>query len=100
VKKAEAAFLLSVLGIAGAFSLMSISQAVSLQPSRGRTAAAAAGAAGQARDVDVETLRRLLRQGYLSEHEAEFYKQLPASPGSAKAQPPAEKTRPKTPAPE
>ena len=81
MKRAEVVFLLSVFGFASVFSLMSVSQAIRLAPAGSAAEVAAPGAAGQARDVDMEKLQQLLRQGRLSKHEAEFYKEFTVSPG-------------------
>ena len=77
VKKSDAVFLTSVLGVASVFALTSLTHAVRLLPDPSGMNAAAAGAAGEARDVDMEALESFLRSGYLSDHEAEYYKSLP-----------------------
>jgi hypothetical protein len=67
--------LLSVGLVAIAFTVMSIAQTVRLLPSQaGAQVITSAGAAGQPRDVDMEQLEQLLRQNYLSDREAEFYR--------------------------
>ena len=80
MRKVEIAFIFAVLGFAVAFSVMS-----SLHTGKARAAAAdvrpvSFGAAGKARDVDIEKVRRLIRQGYLSDHEAMFYGESPVLP--------------------
>ena len=86
MKQAEIFFLLSVFGFAAVFSFMSVSQAVRLASTRSEADVAAHGAAGQARDVNMEKLQRLLRQGRLSEREAEFYKEFTDSPSPVEAE--------------
>jgi hypothetical protein len=85
VKRTDLVFLVSVFGFAGVFSLMSLSKAVRVLPGTS-DAAAPLGAAGEARDVDMERLRHLLRLDGLSDHEAEYYKKLPVTPERAKAE--------------
>jgi hypothetical protein len=74
MKKTDALFLASVFVTGGMIALLSASQAFRLLPSRGAGEPANAGAAGQARDVDMEKLQRLFRQGRLSQREAEYYR--------------------------
>ena len=76
MKKVEAVFLASVFGVAGVFTLMSLAQVARLYSAKSDADAAVVGTAGEARDVDMEKMQRLLRQGYLSEQEAKFYKEF------------------------
>ena len=41
------------------------------------TAAERPGAAGQAREVDVDRVQEMIRRGHLSDHEAAFYSPVP-----------------------
>ncbi|MFV1965239.1 MAG: hypothetical protein ACC628_07420 [Pirellulaceae bacterium] len=77
MKKTDALFLASVLGVAGAFSWMSLSHALRLRPNSIAGPSAPVNAAGEARGVDVDRLLPMLRRGDLSGREAEFYKPLP-----------------------
>jgi len=77
MKKSDVVFLTAVLGVAGAFSLVSLSHAVRILPRASMSAAPVRGVAGEARDVDMERLQELLRRNYLSDREAEFYKVVP-----------------------
>ena len=70
----DIAFLICVALAAATFAARSVSEAIPLLPWSGASAAAPTGAAGQARDVDMDRLLRLLDQGALSRHEAEFYR--------------------------
>ena len=63
-------YLAAVALCAVAFAANALSLAVG--PGAERGTPSARGSAGQPRPVDVEHLRRLIRQGYLSEREAEF----------------------------
>ncbi len=79
MKKIDVVFLVSVLGFASFLSVKSVTQAVSLLPTRSASESEAFGAAGKARDVDVERLLQLLREQRLSHREAEFYKPSPSA---------------------
>jgi hypothetical protein len=74
MNRTEIVFLLCVFGFAGTISWQSLSQTMRLLPGRSDATSAVVGAAGKARDVDMDRLLPLLRQRSLSEHEAEFYK--------------------------
>jgi hypothetical protein len=90
MKKVEAVFLSSVFGMASVFTLMSLSQVVYLHSAKSDAGADAVGSAGEARDVDLSKLQRMLRQGYLSEQEAKFYKEFTAWSEPIKKEPKAE----------
>jgi len=77
MKRIEIVFLVVVLGLGVAFSALSLSYAVKAISWASREAAPRPGAAGLPRDVDMARLRRLMRQGFLSDHEALFYRQKP-----------------------
>ena len=77
MRKSDATFLLSVLGVAAAVSLMSLSEAARLLPGKSGGAIAVQSSAGTAREVDMDRLLELLRGQNLSSHEAEFYTKLP-----------------------
>lgn len=70
LRRTDAIYLLAVGVLALVFALDVVSRAVGPDTS----GATATGGAGRARDVDMERLRRLLRQGYLSDHEALYYR--------------------------
>ena len=78
MRRIDALFLASVFVVASAFSWMSLSNAVRSRPTAAPSHSASIKAAGEARDVDMDRLQQMLRQGDLSEREAEFYKPLPA----------------------
>ena len=81
MRKVEVLFLLIVFVFAGAFSVMSLSEAIALYPGGSASdSTAVGGVAGKARDVDMERLLHKLRQRDLSDREAEFYKEFPALP--------------------
>ncbi len=71
--KTDTIFLFCVLSCAGLFALRSIAQSVPLLSVEAASGSAAFGAAGQSHNVDMQELKRLLEQGALSDHEAEFY---------------------------
>jgi len=97
------AFVLTVLGFAAAFAGVTLAHdrkadrpgsfdSIRGQAGPGSAEAAlpAARAAGKARDLDASKVRSLLRQGYLSDHEAEFYGKIeaPAEEGHEPARDP------------
>lgn len=88
MRKVEIAFVLAVLGFAVVFSAMSLSYAARARAAATDAAPAPLGAAGRARDVDIEKVKRLIRQGYLSDREAKFYRKLPGLPANG-TEPPA-----------
>jgi len=71
--KTDTIFLFCLLSCAGLFALRSIAQSVPLLSVEAASDSAAFGAAGQSHNVDMQELKRLLEQGSLSDHEAEFY---------------------------
>ena len=81
MRKGDIVFLVCVGGVAMAFSVAAVSQAVRLAPRPSSAETTLFGVAGQARDVNMRHLEELLRSKSLSDHEAEFYK-----PGSAQSQ--------------
>ncbi len=94
MRKVEIAFVLAVLSFAVAFSVMSL-----LHTGKARAASAdirpvSFGAAGRARDVDIEKVKRLIHQGYLSDREAKFFREHPGSPRNG-TEPPARPASPK-----
>lgn len=84
MNKREATF----FGMVFVFALVFVAMTLVSLPQSGKSGAALerAGAAGQARDVDMPKLERLMREQYLSNREAEFYhpvtpnEPLPTSP--------------------
>ena len=74
MRKRNIAFMTAVLGVASVFTLISLSFAVRLIPTVSDNHETTAGAAGEARDVDMDLLQQLLRANQLSDREAEFYK--------------------------
>lgn len=81
MKRNEAAFLVSVLAFALVIACFSFFQFLELRATHGETSLALS--AGKPRIVDVGKIRRQMRQGYLSEEEARFYRK---SPGTADGQ--------------
>jgi hypothetical protein len=79
MRKIEVIFLVSVLGVGVVFAWMSMSQALQLRPTAAPAHAVPLQTSGEPRDVDMDRLQQMLRQGHLSDREAEFYK--PVSPG-------------------
>ncbi len=78
MRKTDIAFLCCVLSVAGLFAGRLVTLSVPLLPGATTSANSAFGVAGQARDVDMSKLERLLEQRQLSDHEAEFYEPLDA----------------------
>jgi len=71
VKRNETAFLISVLAAALLVAGLSVHRCGERLLATGEPAAAGAG--GQPRDVDLAEIRRLIREGALSDREALFY---------------------------
>jgi len=71
-------FLVLVAACAAVFVALSIAEAGKSIHAIGASGQPAVGSAGRPRDVDTELLEKLIRSGYLSDHEAEFYKKGPA----------------------
>ncbi len=77
MKRNEICFIVAVAVFAVVFSALTLSNTshvLTLRAERG----AAMGVAGESRPVDTEKIKRLIREHYLSDHEAEFYR--PAGP--------------------
>ncbi len=89
MKRVEIAFVAAVLVFAVAFSAVSVSRARKADAGEADAGGASVGAAGKMREVDVGKMRRLIRQGYLSDHEADFSQEL-VSPHERPARPSAE----------
>lgn len=87
MKKAEIGFLCAVVLFAVIFSALSLSEAGEVIAGILRADYALAGVAGEARDIDVEKVKDLIRQRHLSDHEAEFYKKVPSLPEETGEQP-------------
>jgi hypothetical protein len=83
MRKTDVAFLCSVLSVAGLVAGRLVTRSLPLLPGATAPATPALGAAGQARDVDMLKLQRLLERRTLSDHEAEFYE--PVGPPSRPA---------------
>jgi hypothetical protein len=79
MRRTDAFFLVTVVAIGGSFAWMSLSQALQLRSAIAPARAHPVHTTGEARDVDMDRLQEMLRQGHLSDREAEFYK--PVSPG-------------------
>jgi hypothetical protein len=79
MEKGEQTLLVAVFVCALVFSAFSLQYAQEHFALRA-TATAPAGGAGQPRDADIETIKRLIRQGELSDHEALFYTPAPTLP--------------------
>lgn len=73
MRRTDIIFLVCAFGFALLITVRSITLAIPLLPGRTFPDQPTMGAAGQARDVDMQRLRALLKQRALSDHEAEFY---------------------------
>jgi len=72
-RAADRVYLVAVLALAVLFAANVLGLALEPSPS---TAQAAAGSAGRPRDVDMDALRKLLREGRLSNREARHARPL------------------------
>jgi hypothetical protein len=90
MKKVEIAFLVAVYGFASLFSGLALTSAKRALVGRGAALAGPAGVGGKARNLDLEKMKRLIRQQYLSDHEAEFYRPVETLPAPPQASPPKE----------
>jgi hypothetical protein len=72
-KTINALYMLAVLVFAGAFIALTGSRVTRATTRATQAHPDRRGAAGTARDVDMEKLERLLLHGYLSDHEAKYY---------------------------
>ena len=88
----EKGYLIIVLACALVFAAASSWHAADVWRRAWPSTAVSAGAAGEARDVDVEQIRELIRQGYLSDREASYY--TPYLPGHS-VPPPPQKASPR-----
>jgi hypothetical protein len=77
MKRNEAAFLASVFALALIIAGLSLFRFLELRAMHGETSMAMS--SGKPRIVEVEKIRRLIRQGYLSEKEARFYRTSPVA---------------------
>jgi hypothetical protein len=77
MKKREAVFLGAVAAFAVTFVAVTLSNTARSVAKGPRVRRPETGAAGEARDVDMQKLKRLLLHGYLSDREAEYYEKLP-----------------------
>ncbi|MGI6416070.1 MAG: hypothetical protein ACOX1P_10400 [Thermoguttaceae bacterium] len=91
MRKTDLVFLLCVLICAGLFAARSISRSIPTLSGAMPSGAAALGAAGQPRQVDMAKLERLIEERVLSDHEAEFYEPIgvPSSSGGPRPSEPA-----------
>jgi len=91
MRKTDLVFLLCVLICAGLFAGRSISWSVPMLSGAMPSGAAALGAAGQPRQVDMARLERLIEERVLSDHAAEFYEPVgaPSPSGGQRAGEPA-----------
>lgn len=80
MKKSEATFLFAVTAFAVVFAAVSLSTAGNVIAGKLAAGRELEGIAGEARALDVEVVKRLIRQNYLSDREAEFYKSVSAIP--------------------
>lgn len=80
MKKTEVFFLIAVVSFAAVFVSMTAATTGDIFAHRAALGAYA-GVAGKARDVDVEKIRRLIREGRLSGREALFYGEPAEFPG-------------------
>ncbi|HIJ65607.1 MAG TPA: hypothetical protein HPP77_06595 [Candidatus Hydrogenedentes bacterium] len=87
MKRTDIAYLAAVALFALVFGLTSLSRAGRALTAIEMADVPRAGVAGQARDLDEGQIRRLIRQRRLSDHEAEFYKPVPAGPNPPKEPP-------------
>lgn len=83
-RTADRVYLVAVVALAVLFAANVLSLAVG--PSSAPATTAPAGSAGKPRDVDMDALRRMLREGRLSTHEALHAKPVPAGGEDAKDQ--------------
>lgn len=88
MKRVEILFVVSVVVFAVFFSAVSLSSAGKVIGRRMAADIGLGGAAGKPRDIDIGAMQRLIRQEYLSDHEAEFYKQVPAFQEGTASEPP------------
>ena len=72
MKTNEQVFLIAVVACALVFSALALGHARQHFAARAAESVQA-GLAGQPRDVDIEKVKRMIQQQYLSDHEAEFY---------------------------
>ena len=79
-QKGTSVLLTGVLAVAIFISTVSVGRFLQVVPAGSDTEAASV-TGGQARDVDVERVREMIRQKKLSDKEAEFYKRLEEIPG-------------------
>jgi hypothetical protein len=86
MKKTEITFLICVFSAAALFCVASVRETLPLLPGAPAPTAAVSATAGQARDVDLDKLRRMLRQHELSSHEAMYYKTMPTEPAGRSEQ--------------
>jgi hypothetical protein len=80
MRSIEVFFVSTVLFFAAVFVGMTLSRAGRVIERLTAPEAAGAGVAGEPRDVDLEEIRRLIREGKLSDHEAEYYKKNVRTP--------------------
>lgn len=73
MKKVETTFLCAVILFAAVFAAVTLTNSADIMAKRAAARHATTGAAGEARDVDVERIERLIREQLLSGHEASFY---------------------------
>jgi len=79
MRTAEVVFLAAVLFFAACFAGLSLSETGRALSRLTTEEVGIGGAAGTPRDVEIETIRRMIREGALSDREADFYKT--AEPG-------------------
>lgn len=99
MKKSDGIFIVAVAAYAAVFSAASLSHFGKVIADRAADARATVGVAGEARDLDLEKLKRLIREKYLSGHEALFYKKAGEVPEStatsqSEAAPPRDRAHP------
>jgi hypothetical protein len=83
MKTAEVFFLAAVLFFAVVFAGLSLSRGARSLGSLVAEEAVVGGAAGKPRDVDLERIREMIRQGRLSDREADFYEEDGGTGGEA-----------------
>ncbi len=80
MKKNDVIFLAAALAAAATFAGLSVREYRSLGPASQAAGTAVTGAGGKARDLDLGKVRRQIREGRLSGHEALYYKKAEAAP--------------------
>jgi len=73
MERRERLFLVAVLVCALIFAAATLEHLRTALPGPGHSTVGADSVAGQPRDVDLDAVRRMIRRGELSDHEAAYY---------------------------